>query len=433
VSFGSRELQFINLYLQHVHPSYPTVPYRMLRDGINPVNLEMLGLPGAGDMPRLYASRAASWAAAAYGASFVDVSLAQEYMGAAVRHLRQCFEVPIEEIVTAYMMVGETCFQLGRPDLFYRYIEFAGEFFVCLFFVCFLGRERSRTSLCATFYFSPPVRRTGAFRADAMEETMPEMSRERQLVLAYIRMHALSVSNKTRFYPKAAILPPLEEIESMDLRLRAMFLSQLGAQKIEEVVFHPSVDKAEKVRVCREVINLMNPVLDQLENDPQYSNCILGRFGLYVQMCYFWAACGNRERALWYCDRFLEILETNLHFMALPEMAHLRLASTFLTKLGAYDLQHRLERLFTVGRRYVIWTPQRTTEVDLLLHIEALLEDLCEGCGYESPSQATVIDTSDTSTTQGSLQCVPLVEKLDNDDDDGTDLWELLDDIPVPL
>src|SRR3546814_535645 len=122
-------MQFINVYMQRIHSSLPIIACNMLRLGVSPVELASFGLPGIGndDTSKLFAAKATSWAVASLGASFSDVSLAQDYMAAAIRNMRQCFEAPNEESVIAYTMVGSACFQLGKPDLFFRYIEFAGK------------------------------------------------------------------------------------------------------------------------------------------------------------------------------------------------------------------------------------------------------------------------------------------------------------------
>jgi hypothetical protein len=97
----------------------------MFRDGVNPVGFDEL-FSAADDRPKIEASRAVSWAAAAVAASSSDLSLAHTYAGAAVRHLRQCFEVPCEESVMAYIMVSTASYQLGNVDAFFRYADFAG-------------------------------------------------------------------------------------------------------------------------------------------------------------------------------------------------------------------------------------------------------------------------------------------------------------------
>src|SRR3546814_1939641 len=80
--------------------------------------------------------------------------------------------------------------------------------------------------------------------------------------------------------------------------------------------------------------------------------------------------------ALGYGSRLLDILEQNMCYMAVPNMTYIRLMSPFLGKLGAPELQARLDRVCRLGEKYVIWTPPRSMEVELNLQLEALVEEV---------------------------------------------------------
>lgn len=256
-----------------------------------------------------------------------------------------------------------------------------------------------------------------------MEETMPALPQHVQLALAACRQHVFSVSNRSRFYPKATILPPLADIHQMDIRYRIIFLSQFNSQKIEEVIMNPAVPREDKVRVCHELIDILSPLLDEVEGDPQYSNFVLGKVVLCLPLAYCWAVCGDKEKALSFCSRLLDLIEKNVYYMAMPEMHHLQFASSFLKRLGATQLQRRLDKVMRDGSKYAIWTPARTVDVDVLLHLEALVDDLQEA--QSSTSVCTIAEASDSSPMQGFQQ-----PSSTDFADDAEDLWDILDELP---
>lgn len=206
---------------------------------------------------------------------------------------------------------------------------------------------------------------------------MPAVSTGTRYALTLCRLHVACMSNGTRLCDKLELMPTPEEIQQMDVRHRAFLVEPLMSQSLRDTLFNPSLSMEEKVRACREAIDRVTPVLEQLEGDSEYRECVILRLALHRPLSYLWAVCGDREKALHHATCMVELLERNLFYMAVPQIAQAVVVITsLLERLSAIDLRRRVEQLSLKGARYVIWMPHRSLELDVLRQMEALVEQV---------------------------------------------------------
>src|SRR3546814_18725993 len=106
-----------------------------------------------------------------------------------------------------------------------------------------------------------------------MAENMPPLSLVCQNALAFSRARVLAESNKTRLYQKAALMPSIEDIHSMDVRLQVFFVEQLCRQMLEDAMANPDLTRAEKIRACRDALDLETRVWEHLEGNSMEEHC----------------------------------------------------------------------------------------------------------------------------------------------------------------
>lgn len=262
---------------------------------------------------------------------------------------------------------------------------------------------------------------------------MPAMSAATRHALILCRLHVGLMSNGTRFCEKLALLPTPEEIQRMDVRQQVFFVEPLMSNALRDALLSPNLSREEKVRACQEAIDRVTPVLERLESDDELRKCVILRIALHRPLSYLWAVCGNREKALHSARCLLDLLERNLFYMAMPQVAGAAVISSLLEKLGAFDLQRRAEQLTLKGARYVIWTPHRSLEIDLLRQLEALVEEVWPPHASQSPA----VEAFSEHVQETSLLChdtsIQMAEGLAGDElwvdiDVAPDFWDALHD-----
>ena len=329
------------------------------------------------EIAKLHGVKAATWAAAAFGASFRDQSTAKDYLHTAITHLRQCFDVPCEESLDAYLMIGEASFILGEIDQFCRYAEFAA----------------------------------------ALEQNMLDMSQtlpaDCRAAVWIVRHHAHSHSNSAQCQHMFVEFPAADALHNLDIRFQFMYHVHVSKLRLRQAA-DPRVPRHEKFKCCEEVISVLEALVSQMDSGSNQN--VFGRFSAYCLLAYCWAACGDFENSRLYSHRWLDVLEQNLFLVSL-NVSLAQDQSWLFQKLEDPNLQLRANQILAAGATFRVQQSRRRSKL-LAPVLQALISSLQLDTSEPSPAaEPHSFDETPSPTAEVNLGV------SDHDED----FWRILD------
>lgn len=115
---ATRELSYMDVYDKLVGTFLPMIPNQFLKNGLYVLPTSQVDAVGHGN-------RAATWAATAMGAVLCGDPIAEDYFNVAHAHLRECFDAPHLEVLSAHIAMCQLAFAIGKKAQFITYAGFA--------------------------------------------------------------------------------------------------------------------------------------------------------------------------------------------------------------------------------------------------------------------------------------------------------------------